>query len=910
MAKTVVGYESALPEIPDREPWEAPTAYLVKGTSGGYEIAGGRRPSKTLLVNHLREAVDAWRATGYEGASDVTQDLFRFWFEEDHVLRDSRHWRYHFGQRESVETLAYLVEVAQTADTKDLVERFGEVHIGGLFASGITHQTSPGGRRSIVRYFPELGSEGTQDLPPKGLSRLAIKMATGSGKTVVMALVMAWSYFHRARVPGSPLSRNFLIVAPNVIVYQRLERDFASNRIFEELPIVPPGWSLDLKPILRGESAEPSPSGTLFLTNVQQIHESRERQWTPENAVAALLGPPVNKDLASHERSMLERIRSLTDLVAINDEAHHVHDEDLEWAKTLLGLKDKVRLWLDFSATPKDQNGTYFPWIVTDYPLPQAVEDGIVKSPLIVQRVDRADPEKVTGDNVVEAYAEWLHAAVARYKEHAEAYGSLGLKPVLFVMAEKSDYADKIGEWLRKEKALGFRPAEVLVIHTDTKGEITKADLDKAREAAAAIDDPASPVKVIVSVLMLREGWDVRAVTVVLGLRPFTAKAQILPEQAVGRGLRLMPNTEGRQTLEVMGTRAFEAFVQELEKEGLGVPVTKKPPVLPVKVEPIRERSAYDIAIPLTQPLIGHTYRRLSELDPTTIGLLRDLPDVTAIPELRFVLEFMTTQSQVGELRLGYPMLVAEDAVGRLVDSAMDKAQLSGQFAELYPIIERYVTGYAFGFPVSLEDDNVRGALSNYVFRERLAGHIARKIGELTVESRPLDFEDRAFRLSDVPPFAWRRQHLLGNHTIFNFVTVFNDYEKRFAEFLDSRPDILRWAALAEQFTRFHVTYLGATGALKRYYPDFVAVQKVGDREVNWIIETKGRVFPDVEHKDRGIRVWCHTMREQTDQDWRYLRVDQLVFDKGQHVTFDALVAAVESVKAAAPSLGLVIDGQ
>ena len=558
-------------------------------------------------------------------------------------------------------------------------------------------------------------------------------MATGSGKTIVMALVVAWSYFHRLRVPGSPLSRNFLIVAPNVIVYQRLERDFASNKIFEELPIVPPGWTLDLKPILRGDSAEPAPSGTLFLTNVQQIHQNRERQWTPENAVAALLGPPVAKDLASHERSMLERIRSLPDLVAINDEAHHVHDEDLEWAKTLLGLKDKLRLWLDFSATPKDQNGTYFPWIVCDYPLPQAVEDGIVKSPLIVQKVDRADPEKVTGENVVQAYAEWLHAAVTRHKEHAAAYGSLGLKPVLFVMAEKSDYADKIGEWLRKEKAFGFRPEEVLVIHTDTKGEITKGDLDQAREAAAAIDDPTSPVKVIVSVLMLREGWDVRAVTVVLGLRPFTAKAQILPEQAVGRGLRLMPRTEGIQTLEVMGTRAFEAFVQELEKEGLGVPVTKKPPVLPVKIEPIRERTVYDIAIPLTQPLFGHTYRRLMDLDPSTIGCLGDLPDVTAPPELRFVLEFLTTKSRVGELRLGYPMLVAEDAVGRLVDSAMTKAQLAGQFAELYPIIERYVTDCAFGFPVSLEDDNVRGALSNFVFRERLAGHIARKIGELTV---------------------------------------------------------------------------------------------------------------------------------------------------------------------------------
>ena len=910
MRGAVVGYDSPLPEIPDRLAWEIPTAHLVKERTGGFRIAEGRRPSKTLLANRLRSAVDAWRESGYGGASDVTRDLFRYWFDEDHILADGRAWRYHFGQREAIETLAYLVEVAKALDTKLLVERFGEAHEGGPYGSGIVHQTSPKGDRSIVRYFPELESEGTQALPPADLARLAFKMATGSGKTIVMGLVVAWSYFHRSRVPGSLLSRNFLIVAPNVIVYQRLERDFASNKIFENLPIVPPGWTLDLKPILRGESAEPSPSGTLFLTNVQQIHQNRERQWTPENAVAALLGPPVTKDLASHERSMLERIRSLPDLVAINDEAHHVHDEDLEWAKTLLGLKDKLRLWLDFSATPKDQNGTYFPWIVCDYPLPQAVEDGIVKSPLIVQKIDRADPEKVTGENVVQAYAEWLHAAVARHKEHAAAYGSLGLKPVLFVMAEKSEYADKIGEWLRKEKAFGFRPTEVLVIHTDTKGEITKGDLAQAREAAAAIDDPASPVKVIVSVLMLREGWDVRGVTVVLGLRPFTAKAQILPEQAVGRGLRLMPLTEGIQTLEVMGTRAFEAFVQELEKEGLGVPVTKKPPALPVKIEPIRERSAYDIAIPLAQPLFGHTYRRLSDLDPATIGCLRDLPDVTAAPELRFVVEFMTVGSRIGELRLEYPMLVAEDAVGRLVDLAMAKAQLGGQFAQLYPTIERYVADYAFGFKVSLDDSNVRGALSNFVFRERLAGHIARKIGELTVETRPLEFEDRAFKLSEVPPFLWRRQHLQGAHTVFNFVTVYNDYEKRFAEFLDGRRDILRWAALAEQFTRFNVTYLGATGALKRYYPDFVAVQSLDGGEVNWIIETKGRVYPDVEHKDMGIRTWCHTMREQTGQDWRYCRVDQRVFDKAQHVTFEALVAAVESTRAQAPNLGLVIGGQ
>lgn len=910
MAESVVAYEGELPAIPDRVAWEEATSHLVKDGRGGYRVASGRRPSKALLVNRLREAVGAWRATGYPGASDVTAELFRYWFEQDHLLRDGTLWRYHFGQREAVETLAYLVEVARIGDATELVDRFGEAFEGSrLIKHGIVHQTGVGGRRSIVRFFPELGSEGVQELPPEGLLRYAFKAATGSGKTVVMALVIAWSYFHRARVPGSPLSRHSLIVAPNVIVYQRLERDFASNAIFEALPIIPPAWrgSFDLKPILRGESAEPSSNGTLFLTNIQRLYERREAEWTPENAVAALLGPPVTKDLASHERSMLERVRSLPDLIAINDEAHHVHDEDLQWNQTLLSMKDRLRLWLDFSATPKDQNGTYYPWIVSDYPLPQAVEDGIVKAPLIVQRVDRADPEHVTADNVIAAYGEWLAAAVARWREHQEAYKRSGQQPVLFIMAEKSNYADRIGRWLVDTKEFGLRPKDVLVIHTNLAGEILKGELEAARKAAATIDDRANPVKVIVSVLMLREGWDVRSVTVVLGLRPFTAKAQILPEQAVGRGLRLMPGVEGTQTLEVMGTRAFEEFVQQLEAEGLALPSTKIPPPLPIVIEPMRERLAFDIAIPLTRPLFEHSVRRLAELDPAAIGPLTTLEDVVVGDELQFVLEFMTTGSRVGEVRVAYPVELPQLAVGRLVDSILDKARIPGRFAELYPIVERYLREFAFGRVVDLEERTVATALSNFVLRERLAAEIARRIGELTIEERPLEFEEQEFRLSSVAPFAWRRAHVQLQHTIFNFVTVYNDYEKRFAEFLDTRPDIVRWAALAEQFTRFNVTYLNANGALKRYYPDFLAVQSTAGGEVNWVLETKGRVFADVAYKEKGIHAWCDALREQTGQEWRYRRIDQLVFDKGQYATFDALIAAIDSTGVSAPSLDLTV---
>ncbi len=187
-------------------------------------------------------------------------------------------------------------------------------------------------------------------------------LPTGSGKTWVMAMAIVWARFHKQRVQGSELSTNFLIVAPNVIVYQRLERDFAANRIFYELPLIPTEWrgEFSQKVILRGEATEPDASGILFLTNIRQLHESGEQKWTPVNAIEALLGNKLAKDLAaSSQRSMLERVKSLKDLVVMNDEAHHVHDEELAWSQSLLALQRALpkglSLWLDFSATPKGE---------------------------------------------------------------------------------------------------------------------------------------------------------------------------------------------------------------------------------------------------------------------------------------------------------------------------------------------------------------------------------------------------------------------------------------------------------------------------------------------------------------------------------------------------------------------------
>jgi hypothetical protein len=501
--KSVIAYDKDLPEIPGRRPWERPIQHLVKDESAptGWRVADGRRDSRLLLVPKIRTAVDTWRDAGYPGASDVARRLFEYWFEEDHEIPGfGVPFRYYFCQREAIETLVWLVEVAGQRDAQKLIQAHATVFEKDLFSKNIMFQTTMKGQRQIVRYVPELDKEGVQDLPPEDLRRFAFKMATGSGKTWVVAMAVVWSRFHKLRVAGSELSTNFLIVTPNVIVYQRLEKDFGANRIFYELPLIPREWrgAFSQKIILRGDAAEPDPSGNLFLTNIHQLYESRDEEWTPQNAVDALLGQKPSKHLASSgQRSMLER-------------------------------------------------------------------------------------------------GYWLRAAVARCKDHFKVYKQLQTRPVLFIMAEKNVYADAIGEYLWKTKEFGFKESEVLVIHTDAAGEITKKDLDVAREAARDIDKAESKIKAIVSVMMLREGWDVRNVTVVLGLRPFTAKAEILPEQVIGRGLRPMTEVspDRTQTLEVLGTRnLLNVLRTQLDSDGVGVASTKSDPPPPVIVEPVKEHA-------------------------------------------------------------------------------------------------------------------------------------------------------------------------------------------------------------------------------------------------------------------------------------------------------------------------------
>ena len=233
-------------------------------------------------------------------------------------------------QREAIETLIYIWEVEKVRTRKDLLERYAQ-NIKDLH------------------------------LPPEDdFARYCTKMATGSGKTKVMALAVAWQYFNAMREQdeiAKHYAKTFLLIAPNVIVLERLKADFAAGKIFREDPIRPKEFDIfwDLDCVMRGEGERAHSEGVLFLTNIQQFYEHPDRDDDEPEPMTAVLGrkPPAQKQ---EQTDFAERIAKRAGLLlVINDEAHHTHDEGSEWNAVIgrLHTQTPVAAQLDFSATPR-----------------------------------------------------------------------------------------------------------------------------------------------------------------------------------------------------------------------------------------------------------------------------------------------------------------------------------------------------------------------------------------------------------------------------------------------------------------------------------------------------------------------------------------------------------------------------
>jgi type III restriction enzyme len=403
-------------------------------------------------------------------------------------------------------------------------------------------------------------------------------MATGSGKTKVMALMIAWQYFNAVAEGREDYAQTFLVIAPNVIVFERLRTDFGGGRVFRTDPIIPPELRIfwDMGFYMRGDPERTTSQGALYLTNVQQFYERvKTTELAEPQIMTDVLGPAPSSATTSIDFDTRIAARGEPCLV-VNDEGHHAHDEESEWNKVIRRLHNAapggVIAQLDFSATPRYQKGGLFTWTVYDYPLKQAIIDRVVKRPMKGMTSGIKDQPS---DHASVRYRAYLTAGVERWREYREQLKRFGKKPILFVMLNKTEEADDVGEYLRVTYPEDFGATlsgdpQLLVIHTDRSGDVSKRDVDAAREVARRVDEGQSPVNAIVSVLMLREGWDVQNVTVIVGLRPYTATANILPEQTIGRGLRLMFSGSSSSYIErvdVIGNAAFLKFVEQLERD-------------------------------------------------------------------------------------------------------------------------------------------------------------------------------------------------------------------------------------------------------------------------------------------------------------------------------------------------------
>jgi type III restriction enzyme len=565
------------------------------------------------LVYKIRLAIAKWREEDYAGASETSKLLLNFWFNQEHLIGQSK-FCFFFSQREAIESIIYLYEVAKAKDKYELI-RFDS---SGRVSTGM---------------FDE------------NWTRYVVKMATGTGKTKVMGLTLVWSYFHKLYETDSPLSKNFLVIAPNIIVLNRLRKDFDGLKMFFDEPFIPENgyadkdWKSDFQLTLhiQDELKPITESGNIFLTNIHRVFLNEEPEQSFEDIFLGVKPKPDADTSKGLDLGKVLRSDKIKDLVVLNDEAHHIHDSSLAWFKSIEDINNKLKLknnnglslQVDYSATPKHNNGAIFVQTICDYPLVEAIKQNVVKSPVLPDEASRQKIQEKDSSDFVERYRDYIHLGYLEWEQQYEELKSQKT-PILFIMTMSTKEADQAAAFL--ESTYPKMKNSVLTIHTNNSGEISetatskkaKEELEKLRKAADDIDKDYSPYKAVVSVLMLREGWDVRNVSTIVGLRPFRADSKILPEQAIGRGLRKMFPLDTPENLVVVGTPAFLEFVESLKTEGvefqyspMGKGTKGKSPII---VEVDRENKnkdldKLDIPLPQMSPRIYREFKNLELID-------------------------------------------------------------------------------------------------------------------------------------------------------------------------------------------------------------------------------------------------------------------------------------------------------
>lgn len=846
------------------------------------------------LVATLRRKVKEFRDGGYVGATDTSKALLRWWFQTEHLLpkRDGTmaQFEYFFAQREAMETIVYLYDVVGVKDKFDLM-RFDST---GLVSAGKFDET---------------------------WRRFVVKMATGTGKTKVLSLALAWGFFHKTYEPASALARNFLVIAPNIIVLDRICKDFRGLRIFHDDPMIPDNgfegrnWQDDFQLTLhvQDDVRITHPTGNIFLTNIHRVYSGDDIPPSPddENTMDYFLGKRPTGKTTDSNVDLGDIVRDIDELMVLNDEAHHIHDKKLAWFKSIEDIHNRLlqkgaelSLQIDVTATPKHNSGAIFVQTIADYPLVEAISQNVVKHPVLPDAASRAKLHEQKSSKYTEKYADYLDLGVVEWRQAIEQHEKMGQKAILFVMTDDTKNCDDVAEYL--EGRYPDLKDAVLVIHTKNNGEISEAasgkakeELEKLRALANTIDDATSPYKAIVSVMMLKEGWDVRNVTTIVGLRPYKAKSKVLPEQTLGRGLRKMYPGFTEEYVSVIGTDAFMEFVESIQAEG--VELERKPmgagtnPKAPMVVEVDHENEKkdiekLDIEIPVMTPRVYREYKNLADLDIGTFGHKKVEYRPFSEEEQREIVFKDITTGEVTHTTMLDTAGVADysSVIGYFAQTIMRELRLVSGYDVLYGKVKPFVQEELFGQTVDLEDANTLRNLSELAATKTVIESFKKAINDLTVQDRG-DAEIRdTIKLRQTRPFVTKDQeYIIPKKSVFNRVIGDSKLELEFANFLEGCPDVVSYAKnyLA---VHFKLDYVRADGGISNYYPDFIV--KLNDGRVV-IVETKGQEDLDVPQKMARLRQWCDDVnRVQDDVLYDFAYVDESGFQEYRPKTFAAML--------------------
>ncbi len=936
---------------------------------------GTRDVPLKLAVSISHKANESWESGEMLAkVSGVTQDILKFWFKEPHT--DIRPFNFHEGQRQAILNAVYLHEVLGTKTVKDVYE---SVEFELLSELDIVELKKP-------KY----------ELP-----KYAIKMATGTGKTWVMHALLIWQYLNAKYElePSGKFTKNFLMVAPGIIVYERLldaylgkenerqERQFENSDFYRFRDLfIPPNYRDEIFGFIQGAVAQKQEIGSkvtgdgliaianwhLFLDREEAEEAQQAPLDNPDSIVKDLL--PIRPgtsggntleflDAAYLSGREIEYLAQLPDLMAMNDEAHHIHEnkiygevKEVEWQRSLNKIAEKKGsrfIQVDFSATPYDVTGSgqkrvkhYFPHIIVDFDLKTAIRGGLVKTIAIDKRKELTDlPLEFNaireGNKVIslsDGQKLMLRAGLNKLKILEKSFvdfakdqsGVSDKYPKMLIMCEDTTVTPFVEDFLIEE---GLVKDEVMRVDSNRKGEISEDEWLELKQRLFNLDKHNKP-RVIVSVLMLREGFDVSNICVIVPLR--SSSAPILLEQTIGRGLRLMwrepefkelkqenlhrllaekkePNNY-LDLLTIIEHPAFIEFYDELLREGLAGVIERDPAgregVLGdiIKVGLKSNYRNYDIFWPLivreAEDQLVASEISIEKLEPFIAYPLIDLKKFFTKEGERFVSEELTVKTRFGEYTVEAGLFKSQsynEYLEKVVSTVTNRmAKVGSRKSRLFPAmqvnnlaivqaVDLYIRQRLFSHPFDpFADNNWKVLLlKNGVVTQHIIKEIAKIVlaMQVNVESDKAEVEKHYF--SDVSELRMRENFSLDiTKTIYEklpYPSNKGGFEKALMEYADADSAVEAIMKVNEYYHAFAcLTYVRTDGFLAPYHPDFLVKTKEGF----YVVETKSDKDlqdPNVKQKQLAAVDWIKRINalepsDRMDRKWEYILLGETHF--------------------------------